>query len=215
VALVFANARPELKSMGITAFLVDRDTPGVTFGPPIEKMGLRTSPMGEIVLEDARLPGSARLGSEGLGLRLFQHSMEYERAFIFASHLGVMRRLFQRCFDHARTRRQFGQAIGRFPAVADRLVNMRTDLETCGLLLRHIAEVKDAGGDAGMQAAMAKLVISEAYVRATLDAIQIFGGYGYTVEYGVEREHRDAVASRLYSGTSEIQRKLIAGYLGL
>lgn len=215
LAIVFANARPELGSFGISAFLIERGTPGVRFGPAIEKMGLRTSPMGEIVLDDARVPVTARLGGEGAGLRLFQSSMEFERAFIFASHLGVLRRLYQRCFEHARTRKQFGQAIGRFPAVADRLVAMRCDLTAGELLMRRIAEIKDAGGHAPMEAAMAKLTISEAYVRATLDAIQIFGGYGYTVEYGLEREHRDAVASRLYSGTSEIQRKLIAGYLGL
>lgn len=215
VAIIFANVRPELKSLGLTAFLIERGTRGVTFGDPIAKMGLRTSPMGEIVLEDVRVPMAARLGPEGAGLRLFQHSMEFERAFIFASHLGIMRRIYGRCFEHARTRRQFGQPIAKFPAVADRLVDMQIGHETGALLLRRIAEIKDSGGEAGMQAAMAKLVISEAYVRATLDAIQIFGGYGYTVEYGLEREHRDAIASRLYSGTSEIQRKLIAGYLGL
>jgi hypothetical protein len=215
LALVFANVRPEMKSLGVTAFLVDRDTPGVSFGPPIEKMGLRTSPMGEIVITEARVPVSARLGPEGGGMRMFQSSMEYERAFIFASHLGAMRRLCQRCAAHARTRRQFGQAIGKFSAVADRLVRMHTDIVLGSLLLGDIARRKDGGGEAPMEAAMAKLVISEAYVRATLDAIQIFGGYGYTVEYEVEREHRDAVASRLYSGTSEIQRKLIAHYLDL
>jgi alkylation response protein AidB-like acyl-CoA dehydrogenase len=214
-ALVFANARPELKAMGITAFLVDRETPGVTFGPPIEKMGLRTSPMGEIVMEEAHVPISARLGGEGSGMMLFQSSMEYERAFIFASHLGAMRRLYARCSEHAKTRHQFRQPIAKFPAVFERLVSMWTDVELGDLLLRKIAWAKDRGAEVPMEAAMAKLFVSEAYVRATLDAIQIFGGYGYTVEYEVEREHRDAIASRIYSGTSEIQRKLIAHYLGL
>jgi alkylation response protein AidB-like acyl-CoA dehydrogenase len=214
-AVVFANLRPELKALGITAFLVDRGTPGVTFGPPIEKMGLRTSPMGEVVLEGARIPASARLGGEGAGLMLFQSSMEYERAFIFASHLGTLRRILERCMAHAKTRRQFGQPIAKFPAVFERLVSMRTDLELGELLLRKIAGAKDGATEAPMEAAMAKLFISEAYVRATLDAIQIFGGYGYMTEYEMEREHRDAVASRIYSGTSEIQRKMIAHYMGL
>ncbi|HOX24798.1 MAG TPA: acyl-CoA dehydrogenase family protein [Candidatus Krumholzibacteria bacterium] len=214
-ALVFANVRPELRSLGITAFLVERGLPGVTFGPPIEKMGLRTSPMGEVVLEDVRVPADLRLGPEGGGLRLFQSSMEYERAFIFASHLGAMRRVLRRSTEYARTRRQFDQPISKFPAVADRLVQMTVDIELGALLLAKIARLKDAGGQAPLEAAMAKLVVSEAYVAATLAAIQIFGGYGYTVEYEIEREHRDAVASRLYSGTSDIQRKLIAAHLKL
>ncbi len=214
-AIVFANVRPELKALGITAFLIDREMPGVTFGPAIPKMGLRTSPMGEIVLEDVRVPSTARLGREGGGMSLFQESMEYERAFIFASHLGTMQRIYQRAHRHAKERRQFNQSIGKFPAVADRLVRMRMDIEQAKLLLYKIAWIKDSGGSAPMEAAMAKLLISEAQVQASLDAMQIFGGYGYTIEYEIEREHRDALAGRLYSGTSEIQRKLIASYLGL
>lgn len=214
-AIVFATVRPELKAMGITAFLVHRDTPGVTFGPPISKMGLRTSPMGEILLEDVRVPASQRLGREGAGMALFQQSMEYERAFIFASHLGAVARIYERCRTHARERKQFGQPISRFPAIQDRLIQMRTDIELARLLLYKIAWTKDHGGNAPMESAMVKHFISEAQVRATLDAIQIFGGYGYTTEYELEREHRDAIAGRIYSGTSEIQRKLIASYLGL
>ena len=214
-AVVFATVRPELKSLGVTAFLVDRDMPGVRFGPDVEKMGMRTSPLGELFLDDVRVPIGQRLGPEGGGLRTFQRAMEYERAFIFAAHLGAMRRLYGRCREYARTRQQFGQPISKFPAVADRLIKMRMDIDLADLLLRRVAEVKDAGGEAPMQAAMAKLFISEAWVQGSLDAIQIFGAYGYTTEYEVEREHRDAVASRLYSGTSEIQRKVIAHCLGL
>lgn len=214
-AVVFANLRPELGALGITAFLVDRGTPGLSFGSSIDKMGMRTSPFGELALDDARLHRSQRLGPEGGGLRIFQRSMEYERAFIFASHLGAMRRLYNRALEHARNREQFGQPIGKFPAVADRLISMRMDLELGELLLSKIATIKDAGGEAPMEAAMAKLFISEAYVRASLDAVQIFGGYGYCTDFEVEREHRDAVASRIYSGTSDIQRKVIAHYLGL
>ena len=214
-AIVFANLRPEMKAMGITAFLVDRDMKGVTFGPPIEKMGLKTSPMGELILEDVRVPAGQRLGREGAGMQLFNSSMEYERAFIFASHLGAMRRLYERCRRHAKERKQFGQSISKFTPVSDRLIQLRMDIELASSLLYKIAWAKDHGQAMPMEAAMAKLYISESQVRATLDAIQIFGGYGYTVEYEMEREHRDAIGGRIYSGTSEIQRKLIASYLGL
>jgi hypothetical protein len=215
LALVFANVRPELKSLGITAFLVERGAPGLTFGPPIGKSGMRTSPMGEVVLDEVRVPQAQRLGPEGGGMRLFQRSMEYERAFIFASQLGVIRRVYSRCAEYARTRNQFGQAIAKFTPVADRMIAMRTDVELAQLLLHKVAWTKDQGQPAPMEAAMAKLFISEAQVRATLDAMHIFGGYGYTTEYELEREHRDALAGRVYSGTSEIQRKLIAHYLDL
>lgn len=214
-AIVFANVRPELKALGITAFLIDRDMPGVSFGPKIEKMGLRTSPMGEIILDNVRIPASQRLAREGAGMQLFNASMEYERAFIFASHLGAMRRIYERCRRHARERKQFGQSISKFTPVADKLIQMRMDIELAQLLLHKIAWAKDHGQEMPMEAAMAKLFISEAQVRASLDAIQIFGGYGFTVEYEMEREHRDAIGGRLYSGTSEIQRKLIGSYLGL
>ena len=148
-------------------------------------------------------------------MALFQASMEYERALIFASHLGAMNRIYERCRTHARERKQFGQPISRFSAVADRIIQMRTDIELARLLLYRIAWAKDHGQAVPMEAAMAKLFISEAHLRAALDAIQIFGGYGFTVEYELEREQRDAVGGRIYSGTSEIQRKLIASYLGL
>lgn len=215
VAIVFANARPELGALGVTAFIVERDMPGVSFGPPIAKMGLRTSPTGEVVLDEVRLPAWRRLGREGSGLQIFQSSMEYERGFIFAAHLGAIQRVYRRCLEYARARRQFGRPIAEFSPIADRLVSMRMDLELGELLLRKIARTKDDGGAAPMEAAMAKLFISESYVRTTLDAVQIFGGYGYTVEYQIEREHRDAVASRIYSGTSEMQRRIIYQYLGV
>jgi hypothetical protein len=212
-AIIFANLKPEMKALGITAFLVDRKMPGLIFGNPIEKMGIRTSPMGEIVLDQVRLPRSQRLGPEGGGLPLFQKSMEYERAFIFAAHLGAMRRIYARARNYAQERKQFGQPIGKFPPIADRLVSMRMNIELGELLLQKIANIKDHGGEAPMEAAMAKLFISEAYIQASIAAIQIFGGYGYTTEYEIEREHRDAIASCIYSGTSEIQKRILYHYL--
>ena len=215
VVLAFATVDRSMKSAGITAFLVERGTPGMTMSAAIPKMGLRTSPMGEIVFEGCRVPASHRVGAEGAGSRIFNSAMEWERSCIFASHLGAMQRLLEDTASYARTRKQFGVSISRHPPVADRIVEMKVAIEAGRLLLYRVGAVKDAGGDAMLDAAIAKLFVSEAYVRQALAAIQIHGGYGYTTEYQVERELRDAVAGTIYSGTSEMQRKIIARLIGL
>jgi alkylation response protein AidB-like acyl-CoA dehydrogenase len=215
VLLVFATVNPALKSLGVTGFLVDRETPGLTLSRPIPKMGIRTSPMGEVVLEGCRVPVSARLGPEGAGGSIFNAAMAWERTCIFAAHLGAMERLLEDCVAYAKAREQFGQPISRHPEIADKLVDMKVALEAGRLLLYRAAAARDAGKDAILEAAMAKLFVSEAHVRQALAAIQLHGGYGFTTEYGVERELRDAVPGTLYSGTSEMQRKIIARLMGL
>jgi alkylation response protein AidB-like acyl-CoA dehydrogenase len=213
--LAFATLDPKFRSAGITAFLIERDTPGMTISKPIPKMGLRTSPMGEVAFSDCRVPVTSRLGGEGTGFAVFNSAMEWERACIFASHLGSMQHTYETCITYAKKRYQFGEPIAHFSPVADKIVEMRIAIELGRLLLYKIGAVKDAGGSAMLESAMAKLFISEAHVRQTLDAIQIHGGYGYSTEYEVERELRDAVPGRIYSGTSEIQRRIIARMLGL
>ncbi len=213
--VAYATVNPALGVMGITGFIVERDTPGLTISPPLDKMGLRTSPMAEVVFEDCRVPMSQRLGREGRGLGVFESSMEWERGCILASCIGVMSRQLDECVAHARTRRQFGQPIGKFQSVANRLVDMKVRLDTCRPLVRRIGALKDAGRDATIEAAVAKLYVSESYVKSSLDAVQIFGGYGYMTEQQIERDLRDAVGSTIYSGTSEIQRNIIAKGLGL
>jgi alkylation response protein AidB-like acyl-CoA dehydrogenase len=215
VVLVFATVDRELRSAGISAFLVERGTPGMTLSKPIPKMGLRTSPMGEVVLSDCQVPVANRLGNEGAGVAIFNAAMEWERACIFASHLGSMQRLLEDTIAYAKARRQFGQPIARFSSIADRIVDMKVAIEAGRLLLYKVGAVKDAGGDAVLDAAIAKLFVSEAHIRQTLDALQIHGGYGYSTEYAVEREVRDAIPGTIYSGTSEMQRKIIARLLGL
>jgi alkylation response protein AidB-like acyl-CoA dehydrogenase len=211
----YATLNPALGSMGITAFIVHRDTPGLTITKHIEKMGLRTSPMAEVVFEDCRVPVEQRLGREGRGVAVFESSMEWERGCILASCLGVMRRQLEECVAYARTRKQFGKSIGKFQSVANRLVDMKVRLDTCRPLVYRIGVLKDRGEDATSEAAIAKLYVSECYVKSSMDAVQIFGGYGYMTEQQVERDLRDAVGSTLYSGTSEIQRNIIARGLGL
>jgi alkylation response protein AidB-like acyl-CoA dehydrogenase len=215
VVLAFATVDRSMKSAGITAFLVERGTSGMTMSAPIPKMGLRTSPMGEIAFAECRVPASSRLGGEGAGVAIFNSAMEWERACIFASHLGAMQRLLEDTIAYARSRKQFGVPISRHAPVADRIVDMKVAIEAGRLLLYRVGASKDRGGSAILDAAIAKLFVSEAYVRQALAAIQIHGGYGYTTEYQIERELRDAVGGTLYSGTSEMQRKIIARLIGL
>lgn len=215
VILVFATVDPAARFAGVTGFLVERGTPGLGLSDPVSKMGLRTSPMGEVVLDGCRVPAASRLGPEGGGVKLFNSAMEWERACIFASHLGAMERLLDETIAYARTRKQFGQPISRFAPVADAIVDMKVAIEAGRLLLYRVGARKDAGHDAILDAAIAKLFVSEAHVQQTLSALQIHGGYGYTTEFGVERELRDALPGTIYSGTSEMQRKIIARLLGL
>jgi alkylation response protein AidB-like acyl-CoA dehydrogenase len=215
VVLVFASVDRSAGIAGVTAFLVERGSSGLTLSPPIPKMGLHTSPMGQVILEGCRVPRSARLGAEGAGSAVFSAAMEWERACIFASHLGAMERLLDETIEYARTREQFGSPLSRFAPIADRIVRMKVDIEAGRLLLYQVAAAKDGGEDALLLAAIAKLFVSEAHVQQALSAIQIFGGYGYATEYGIERELRDAIPGTIYSGTSEMQRKIIARLLGL
>jgi len=213
--VAYATLNPSLGPMGITAFIIERDTPGLSIGRHLDKMGLRTSPMAEVVFDDCRVPVAQRLGREGRGVSVFESSMEWERGCILASCLGVMRRQLQQCLDYARTRRQFGKPIGKFQSVANRLVDMRVRLDTCRPLVYRIGALKDAGADATTEAAIAKLHVSENFVKSCLDAVQTFGGYGYMTDFQFERDLRDSVGSTIYSGTSDIQRTIVAKGLGL
>ena len=213
--VVYATIDPKLGPMGVTAFIVQRRTPGVSIGRKLHKMGLRTSPMAEVVFEDCRIPVANRLGREGRGVEVFECSMEWERGCILASCLGVMRRQLEDCVRHARERKQFGRSIGKNQSVANRIVDMKLRLETCRSLVYRIGTLKDRKQEAMLEAAMAKLHVSQCFVQSSLDAVQVFGGYGYMTEQQVERDLRDAVGSTLYSGTTEIQRNIIARALGL
>ena len=215
IFMVFATVDPRKGFMGVTAFLVERDFPGFRVGKEISKMGLRTAPMAELILEDCRVPVGNRLGREGNGAAIFDEAVEWERSCILASLVGGMERQLETCVKYARDRRQFNQPIGKFQSVANKIVDMKVRMETARLILYKVAWMKQAHGKASMDAAIAKLYLSESWIKSCLDAIQIHGGYGYTTEYELERDLRDAVAGTLYSGTSEIQRNIIARYLGL
>jgi alkylation response protein AidB-like acyl-CoA dehydrogenase len=215
LSLVFATVDPQKGMWGITAFVVETGTPGFRLSRSIDKMGLRTSPMGELILENCFVPEENRVGSEGVGARIFNHSMEWERACILASNLGTMERQLEESIDYARERVQYGQPIGKYQSVANRIVDMKIRLETARLLLYKVAWLKKMDKPAVMEAAMAKLYLSECFVASGLDSLRTFGGYGYTTEFEVERNLRDAIGGTLYSGTSDIQRNIIARLLGL
>lgn len=215
IFVIYATVNPVLGPMGITAFIVERDSPGLTISSEMEKMGLRTAPMAEVFLDGCRVPAANRLGREGRGVSVFECSMEWERGCILASCLGVMRRQLQECIGHARARKQFGKPISKFQSIANRIVDMKVRLDTCRPLVYRIGAIKDANRDASLEAAIAKLYVSESFVKSCLDAVQIYGGYGFMTEQQAERDLRDSIGSTLYSGTSEIQRNIIAHGLGL
>lgn len=215
VFMIFATMDKRKGFMGVTAFIVEKDFPGFRVGRDIEKMGLRTAPMAELILDDCKVPAENRLGKEGNGAAVFEDTVEWERTCILASIIGGMERQLEQCIRYSRDRKQFGKSIGKYQSVANKLVDMKVRMETARLFLYKVAWKKQAVGKAPMEAAIAKLYLSESWIKSCLDAVQIHGGYGYATEYEVERDLRDSVGSTLYSGTSEIQRNIIAKYLGL
>ncbi len=215
ILLVFAVTDPKKKFAGISAFIVEKNTPGFSVSKPFEMMGLRTCPIGEVILKDCEVPEENMLGTEGSGAAIFNSEMEWERSCLFATHLGAMERDFEQCVEHAKARRQFGQPIGKYQGVSHKIAEMKVRLDLSRMLLYHVATLKAEGKRAPMESAMVKLFISESFVQNSMDAIQIHGAYGYSAELGFEQNLRDAVGGKIYSGTSEIQKNIIATFLGL
>jgi alkylation response protein AidB-like acyl-CoA dehydrogenase len=213
--VVFAATDPSLGFAGISSFLVERSAPGLVIGRPLSKMGLRTSHLGEVFLSDCEVGPEAMIATRGAGMAIFNTAMRWERGLILAAAVGTMRRQLERCIDYAGERVQFGQPISAFQAVSHRVAEMRLRLETSRLMLYRMARLLDAGKATDLDAALTKLHLSESFVESSLAALQLHGGYGYMTEYGLERDVRDALAARIYSGTSEMQRTVIARHLGL
>jgi len=213
--VVYASSSPDKKLFGISAFLVPRQTPGLRIGSGHPKIGLRSSPWGELYLERCRLPQMARLGKEGAGAAIFRQSMAWERGCLFGAYVGAMERTLERCVEHARERKQFGHPIGHYQAISHKLVDMKLRLETSRLLLRKAAWQLSQDRRCEEDLALAKLWVSECAVQCGLDAIQVFGGAGVVTDTGVDALLRDALPARIFSGTSEMQREIIARYLGL
>ena len=215
LALIFANTKPNQSKWGITAFLVENTFDGYTASPAREKLGLRTTPLGEITLKDCFVPEENRLGREGAGLSLTNHSLEYDRCFILTGKLGAMERQLEETIAFAKKRVQFGQPISKFQAVSNRIVDMKVRYETSRLLIYKLAWLKHNKKSAMMEAAMSKLFLSENYLESSLHAVRTRGGNAFLSNYEVDRYLRDATGGVLYAGTSDIQKNIIAKFLGL
>jgi hypothetical protein len=214
-ALVYAVTDPARGKWGLSLFIVDRDAPGFHAGSVQDKMGLRTVPIGKLVLEDCFIPAENRIGPEGAGASIFNSSQEWERSCILASQIGAMEYQLEECIRYARQRVQFGGPIGKFQAVSNRIAEMKLRLETARLLTYKAAWLKMMDKPVMLDAALANLSLGEGFVQSSMDAIRIHGGRGYLTEFEVERDLRDAMGGPLYGGTSDIQRNIIARLLGL
>ncbi len=200
---------------GVTAFLVDIPSPGLVVGENLEKSGLRTVPFGELQFRDCFVDADRVVGQVGGGAAIFTESMDWERGLLGAIHVGTMQRLLDIATRHAKTRKQFGQAIGKFQAVSHRLADMKVRLEAARLLVYQTACKLDSSRSVSLDAAITKLFVSESLMESAIDTVRTLGGWGILTSNQVERALRDSVASTLYSGTSDLQRNLIARWMGL
>ena len=210
--VVFATKDPELRSKGISAFLVMRDDPGVSFGRKEQKMGIRGSPTREVILDEARIPADRLIGQEAEGFGIAMRTLDYSRPLIGAQALGIAQGALDVAARYATERKQFGQVIADFEAIQFMLADMAMGIEASRLLVYKALALCDAEDHARMTAmsAMAKCFASDTAMAVTTDAVQILGGYGYVREYPVERMMRDAKITQIYEGTNQIQRIVIA-----
>ncbi|MEN8516904.1 acyl-CoA dehydrogenase [Burkholderia sp. MS455] len=213
VAIVFAMTDPEAGKRGISAFLVPTDTPGFIVGKPEKKMGIRASDTCAITFENCAIPEENLLGNRGEGLKIALSNLEGGRIGIAAQALGIARAAFDKARRYAGERVQFGKPIAEHQAIQQKLADMATQINAARLLVHHAAKLRTAGLPCLSEASQAKLFASEMAERVCSDAIQIHGGYGYLVDYEVERHYRDARITQIYEGTSEVQRMVIARQL--
>ncbi|MEM8954796.1 MAG: acyl-CoA dehydrogenase family protein [Verrucomicrobiota bacterium] len=215
LAVVFAVTDETEGRWGISGFVVEEGTEGFKRSEVREKMGLRSAHMGDLIFEDCFVSDGQRLGAEGAGVSMFTAAMESERSYIFASQVGRMERQLEEAVAYAREREAFGQAVGKFQGVSNRIVEMKLRLETARLLMYKVAWLEHTEQPLLMEASLAKLHLSRCFVDSSLDAICVHGARGYVSEFEVERDLRDGVGGLLYSGTSEIQQVIIARLMGL
>lgn len=213
VVIVFATLDRALGYRGITAFLVEKGTPGFIVATREKKMGYKASPTCELSLADVRVPKSAVLGEPGRGFRIALHSLDSGRISVGAQALGIAQAAFDRSLKYAQEREQFGQPIANFQGISFKLADMATQIEAARALVYHAAWLRQTGADYIRASAEAKLYASEMSTRVCHSAVQILGGYGYIREYHVERHYRDARVTEIFEGTSEIQRMVIARQL--
>ncbi|MEC1520592.1 acyl-CoA dehydrogenase [Neobacillus niacini] len=213
IYIVFASTNPELGSKGISAFIVEKNSPGLVIGKDEHKMGLHGSRTVQLSFEDMRVPVENLLGQEGEGFKIAMANLDVGRIGIAAQALGIAEAALVAAVEYAKERKQFGKPIAQQQGIGFKLADMATNVEAARLLLYRAADLRAQGLKCGMEASIAKLFASKTAVETATEAIQVFGGYGYTEDYPVERYFRDAKVTEIYEGTSEIQRIVISKYL--
>jgi alkylation response protein AidB-like acyl-CoA dehydrogenase len=207
---VFAVTDPEKGAKGVSAFVVERGTPGFTIGKKEHKMGMNGSGTVELIFDNAIVPASQLLGQEGEGFKIAMSNLDGGRIGIAAQALGIARAAFDASVEYAKQRRQFNKSIADFQAIQFMIADMGTKLEAARLLTYQAASLRQAGLPCSQQASMAKYYASDAAMSVTTDAVQLFGGYGYSKEFPVERFMRDAKVTQIYEGTNQIQRVVVS-----
>ena len=213
VYIVFASTDPSKKSKGISAFIVEKGTPGLIFGKNERKMGLHGSSTVQVTFEDMKIPAENLLGSEGEGFKIAMANLNVGRIGIASQALGIAEGAMKHAVEYAKSRVQFGRPIAMQQGIGFKLAEMATNIEASRLLVYQATYLQSLGLPCGKEASMAKLFSSKTAVEVTTEAIQVYGGYGYTTEYPVERYFRDAKVTEIYEGTSEIQRIVINKHL--
>ena len=211
--IVFASTKPSAGSRGISAFIVEKDTPGLIIGKNEKKMGLHGSKTVQLTFENMRVPAENLLGEENKGFSIAMANLNVGRIGIAAQALGIAEAAYEYAVAYAKEREQFGKPIAQQQGVGFKLADMATQVEAAKLLVYNAADLYSKGKECNKQASMAKLFASKAAMDVTIEAIQVFGGYGYTKDYPVERLFRDAKVTEIYEGTSEIQRIVISKQL--
>ncbi|AIG28734.1 acyl-CoA dehydrogenase [Brevibacillus sp. 7WMA2] len=211
--IVFAVTNPDLKHKGVTAFLLEKDMPGFSMGKKEKKLGIRSSLTLEVIMEDVRVPVANRLGEEGQGFKIAMMTLDGGRNGIAAQALGIAQGAFEHALSYAKERIQFGKPIAALQAIQFKLADMATQIEAARLLTYQAAWLEDKGLPYGKASAMSKVFAGDIAMQVTTEAVQVFGGYGYTREYPVERFMRDAKITQIYEGTNEIQRVVISNLL--
>ncbi|CAH0128180.1 acyl-CoA dehydrogenase [Peribacillus simplex] len=210
VFIVFASTDPQKGSKGISAFVVEKGTPGLIIGKDERKMGLHGSSTVQVTFEDMKVPTANLLGKEGEGFKIAMANLDAGRIGIAAQALGIAEGAMEHAVQYAKDRVQFGKPIAQQQGIGFKLAEMATGIEASRLLVYRAAYLRSQGLNCGKEAAMAKLFASRTAVEVAIEAVQVFGGYGYTTEYPVERYFRDAKVTEIYEGTSEIQRMVIS-----
>lgn len=213
IYVIFAMTDKSKGTKGITAFIVEKGTPGFTFGTKEKKMGIRGSATYELIFTDCRIPKENMLGQEGKGFGIAMQTLDGGRIGIAAQALGLAAGALEQTIAYVKERKQFGRSISKFQNTQFMIADMATKVEAARLLVYKAAMAKDTQKKFSVEAAMAKLYASEVAMEVTTKAVQLHGGYGYTREYDVERMMRDAKITEIYEGTSEVQRMVISGAL--